>query len=356
MSGFEIGVVTALAVMVVTLGVALVVALRRTAPAPAESGVDLDTALRGLSETLAEDRGAVTETLGHVDRQLAELQRAIDQRDGAVNEQMGNIGRQMQGIFSMFTNDRQRGNWGEITLARIFEAAGMVEGVDYEKQYTQGENRPDVVVFLPGDNRIVIDSKFPTTRYLEAMAVEDPDRRHQLLREHGKELEKVGRELVKKHYQDMSTAGYVVMYVPSQDLFEAAVEAHSDLIDRLMAIGVIVAGPVNVFALLKTAATIVAQHRAVKDAHLIIDQVKDVRNRLGVFAGHFGKIRSGLAGAVDAFNKAVGSWNSRLAPAVTRLTEMSNLEGLGLFEEVAEGPRHDPASDLGADYRVLEEV
>src|SRR5512138_1196303 len=151
MSGFEIGVVTALAVMVVTLGVALVVALRRTAPAPAESGVDLDTALRGLSEALAEDRGAVTEKLGHVDRQLAELQRAIDQRDGAVNEQMGNIGRQMQGIFSMFTNDRQRGNWGEITLARIFEAAGMVEGVDYEKQYTQGENRPDVVVFLPGD-------------------------------------------------------------------------------------------------------------------------------------------------------------------------------------------------------------
>src|SRR5690606_34313631 len=179
-------------------------------------------------------------------------------------------------------------------------------GVDYEKQYTQGENRPDVVVFLPGDNRIVIDSKFPTTRYLEAMAVEDPDRRHQLLREHGKELEKVGRELVKKHYQDMSTAGYVVMYVPSQDLFEAAVEAHSDLIDRLMAIGVIVAGPVNVFALLKTAATIVAQHRAVKDAHLIIDQVKDVRNRLGVFAGHFGKIRSGLAGAVDAFQQGGG--------------------------------------------------
>lgn len=348
-------VMTALGVLgalVVGLLVAVVVLARRRPEAlPA---VDIDAAISGIGERLAQERGVFTEKLDQVDRKLALLQQVVDQKEGAVQAQIQTIGKQMQDISSIFKSDRQRGSWGEITLTRVFEAAGMVEGRDYVKQFTEGENRPDVIVQLPDDHRIVIDSKFPLQRYLEAMAVEDADERQKLLRGHGKELEGVARNLARK-YRDLGTGGYVVMYVPSQDVFEAAVEADDALVDRLMEMNVIVAGPVNVFALLKTVAVIAAQYRAASEAQVILDQVKELRSRLGKFTEHFGKVGKGLLTAVTSFNQAVGSWNTRLAPTVTRITEMSNQEDLEPMGEIHEMPSAEPMVTWD-DMPVLEGV
>jgi len=289
-----------------------------------------------MSHDLATERVAMNGKLDQVDTKLANLQQTVDQREGALNAQVTGLDAAMRNVVGLFTNDRRRGSWGELTLKRIFEAAGMTENRDYTLQFTDGDKRPDVVVHIPGGRSIVIDSKFPTTRYLEAMAIEDRDERQTVMAAHGKELEAVGKSLVKKHYADNACAGYVIVFVPSQSVYEAAAAAHPGVVERLMQQGVIIAGPVNVFALIKTAGTLMAEHRAVKDAREIVGEVRELRSRLGVFADHFERVGKGLNTAVKAFNSAIGSWNSRLSPSVNRIAEMSGTDELSYLAETNE--------------------
>lgn len=327
-----IALVVALICIVLVSGLTLYV-LRSRNPA-GDAGNEVILKLDEFSTRLASEHGAVSAKFDQLDRKLAHVETTVDQREGAIQEHMGSIGSQVAGIVSLFSNDRTRGSWGELSLERIFEVAGLVEGRDYVNQFGEGEGRPDVVIFLPGDQRIVVDSKFPIARYQEAMAEEDPAEREVLLKAHGKELERVGKSLVGKHYADNASAGYVIVFLPSQAVYEAAAAAHPDVTERLMQLGIIVAGPVNVFALIKTAGTLMAEHRAVGDARQIISHVRDLRSRLGVFAGHLTKVGSGLKSASAAYNGAIGSWNTRLGPSVNRIAEMSGADQLSYLEEV----------------------
>ena len=299
-----------------------------------------------FTTAFATEQGAVSERFEQLDRKLAAVQTSVDKREGAIDEQMGRIGSQVTGIVSLFSNDRTRGSWGELSLERIFEVAGLVEGRDYRNQFDDGEGRPDVVVLLPGNQTIVIDSKFPTARYLDAMALDDPDERKAALVAHGKELESAGRSLVTKHYPDKATAGYVIVYVPSQAVYESACEAHPDVVERLMAQSVIVAGPASVFGLIKTAGTLLAEHRAASEAREIVAEVRDLRSRLGVFAGHLEKAGKGLSTASKSFNSAIASWNSRLAPKVDHISSMSGVDRLAHLTQVTEDAGATTPNDL----------
>lgn len=329
-----IAIITAVSCLVAVSGIAMY-CLRSMRSLDGEPS-PLLSKLDEMSTRLTSEQGSVSAKFEQLDRKLANVQTTVDQRDGAIQEHMGQIGSQVAGIVSLFSNDRTRGSWGELSLERIFEVAGLVEGRDYVNQFAEGEGRPDIVVFLPGDQTIVIDSKFPVARYLDAMAVEDPKERDGLLAAHGKELEKVGKGLAKKHYADNASAGYVIVYLPSQAVYETAAAAHPNVISRLMEFGVIVAGPVNVFALIKTAGMLMAEHRAVTDAREIIGQVREMRSRLGTFASHLTKVGNGLKSAAGAYNSAIGSWNSRLGPSVNRIAEMSGIDELAFLDQAPE--------------------
>jgi DNA recombination protein RmuC len=229
----------------------------------------------------------------------------------------------MIGIPDLFTHDRVRGGWAEIGMKRIFEHGGLVEGRDYSCQVTVGDVRPDAVVHLPGDRNIVIDAKFPVARFQQALAAEDPERRAALLAEQGKELERVGKSLAARGYLDLASGGYVVMYLPSQAVYEAAASAHPDLIDRLMGSRVIIAGPSALYALLVNVASLLTEYRALKQADQILDDAKELHRRLNGFAGHLQKLGSGLAGTVRTFNTAVGSWENKVDPQLRRMSEQS---------------------------------
>jgi len=330
---------------VITVGLVVYVIVSRSNTSHSDDA-DMADRFDDFATKLATDQGAVSEKFEQLDRKLAAVQTSVDKREGAIDEQMGRIGTQVTSIVSLFNNDRTRGSWGELSLERIFEVAGLVEGRDYKNQFDEGEGRPDVVVFLPGDQTIVIDSKFPIARYLDAMAESDADKRQAALIAHGKELEAVGKSLVKKHYADNASAGYVIVFVPSQAVYETAAEAHPDVVDRLMTQGVIVAGPVNVFALIKTAGTLMAEHRAVKDAREIVGNVRELRSRLGTFAEHLEKVGKGLSSASKAFNSAIGSWNSRVSPSVNRIAEMSGADQLAHFDDVTEAIGAAAPNDL----------
>jgi len=308
---------------VIGLMILLLAAGRRQAESDVAPDPDLARRLDDIQTTLASREGDLGARVAQLDSKLANLQETVTSKQASIDEQVRGIGSQMKGITGLFTNDRTRGGWAEIGMKRIFEHGGLVEGRDFSCQVSQGDLRPDAVVHLPGGRNIVIDAKFPTARFMDALAEEDPDRRGRLMAEQGKDLERVGKGLAAKGYSDLASGGYVVMYLPSQALYEAAAEAHPELIDRLMASRVIVAGPSALYALLLSVGSLLTEFRALQQADQILDEARELRRRMSGFVDHLQRVGTGLTGAVRAFNGAVGSWESRLSPQLDRMSEQS---------------------------------
>jgi len=275
-----------------------------------------------MKTLLANRDGVMAEKVSQLDTKLASLQQSVTSREGALSAQVAGIDSQIRTIAGLFTNDRTRGNWGEISMARIFEMGGLVEGRDYETQMTLGGRRPDAIVHIPGGCDVVIDSKFPQARYIEALDTDDADERSRLLHLQGKEMENVGRELIKKDYAGLASGSYVIMYLPSQAVYEAAIAGHPEVLGRLMERRVIVAGPNGLFAVLMNVASLMKEHRAIEQAGEILVEAKELQGRMTTFVGHLETVGRSLGSTVSAFNGAVGSWTSTVAPQLNRIGEM----------------------------------
>ena len=337
--------------------VGLVAVLRKRQPevhVPAGAGIDVDP-MAELKTFLAGREGAMEEKVSQLDTKLAALQESVTSREAALNSQFAGIGTQMKTITGLFTNDRQRGNWGEISMARIFEHGGLVENRDYTTQFNGDGRRPDAVVHIPGGCDVVIDSKFPQARYLEALECEDEDDSKRLLRAQGTELEAVGKSLIKRDYAELASGGYVVMYLPSQAVYEAAIAAHPEVLERLMEINVIVAGPNALFAVLMNIGSLMKEHRAIQQADEILIQAKELQARMGTFLGHLRGVGESLGRTVSTFNAAVGSWTGRVSPALTRMGELRgeeiDAEIIPIDESVRELPADERARSLYAATR-----
>lgn len=335
------------AAVVIGLVILFLVANRRPQTTGSEApGPDLLRRLDEIQTAIAGREGALGAQMDQLDTKLALLQKSVTGRESALDEQVRGIGAQMQGITALFTNDRARGGWAEIGMKRIFEQGGLVEGRDYTCQVSSGGMKPDAVVHLPGGRNIVIDAKFPTARFVEALAEEDATRRSALLTEQGRELERVGKGLAGRGYAELASGGYVVMYLPSQAVYEAAASAHPELIDRLMTSRVIVAGPSAFYALLLNVGSLLTEFRALQQADQILDDARELHRRMATFVGHLQGIGSGLTSAVRAFNSAVGSWGSRVAPQLTRMGEQSGGQHVADLDPVEEAIREVQGSAL----------
>jgi len=324
----------------------LVSARRRVEPATEVPDADLIRRLDDLQASIAAREGALGAQVEQLDGKLARLQESVVGRDAALDEQVRRIGAEMTGITALFNNDRARGGWAEIGMRRVFEQGGLVEGRDFTCQVTSGGVKPDAVVHLPGGRNVVIDAKFPIARFVEALGEESPERRRRLLTEQGKELERVGRSLSARGYSDLASGGYVVMYLPSQAVYEAAAAAHPDLIDRLMQSRVIVAGPTALYALLLNIGSLLTEFRALQQADQILNDARELHRRMATFVAHLQGVGAGLANAVRAFNGAVGSWGSRVAPQLSRMGEQSGEGGIPILDAVDEAVRETPEAGL----------
>lgn len=259
---------------------------------------------------------------------LAEMERTLFSLQGALGAQMRDLDVKVSGVSNMFVNDGARGRWGELTLRMVLERAGMVEGRDFEMQSALGNGRPDAVILLPGDRRLVVDSKFPVVRFNETLDIEDPEQRRMVLRAQGAELEKEAKALQQRGYQDAAAGGFLVMYVPSEAIFQAVMAADPALYDRLVALRVFIAGPSSLTALLYVAAHLLAEQRSLLAVGDIVENARELHRRLKVFSGHLSTIGARLGGAVEAYNKAVGSWQSRLSKQASKLAEHAGLDEL----------------------------
>jgi len=290
-------------VLLVGTGVAVLVVLARRGRAGEPLVADVDAGIRAVGE------------------RMAALEAALDVRHSELVGSVRSVDRRVETVGQVFGNDRARGAWAEISLRRVLELCGLVEGRDFVLQESRAGGRPDAVVLLPDDRRLVIDAKFPVSRFVEAAAADDPVERDRLLALHAAEIEREAKGLVDRGYLADAAGGFVVMYLPSEQLYIEAMRVRPSLVESLLRLRVLLAGPVTLMAVLGAAAQVLVEARAVAEAREIADDATELRARLATFVAHLDKVGRGLRSAVEAYNGAVGSYERRVLPKAASLAE-----------------------------------
>jgi DNA recombination protein RmuC len=241
--------------------------------------------------------------------------------------------RETHNLVTALRRPEVRGRWGELTLRRVVELAGLSEHCDFTEQPSVGApgsvQRPDLVVHLPEGRQLVIDAKTPLDAYLEAIDAPTHELRAQCLARHAQQLEARVRELASKAYwtQFEHSPEFAVLFLPGDQFLSSALAERPELLDNALRAGVIVTTPSTLIGLLKTVAYGWRQVAVAENAALIRDLGQDLHRRLVTFMGHFSKAGRLLGGAVDAYNSAVGSLERQVLPGARRFTELGAATG-----------------------------
>lgn len=231
-----------------------------------------------------------------------------------------------------------RGEWGEMQLRRVCELARMHEHVDYVLQRgTPGDPalRPDMTVQLPGGRVILVDAKAPMQGWLDAMEAPDDTDRTDALREHARQVrDHITRLGAKAYWAQFDHAPrFVVLFLPGEALFAAALQHDATLIEYGMSRQVVLASPTTLLALLRAVGDGWEREAAHRNAEVAVAQGRELHERLGAFAGHLDDVRRGLERAVAGYNRAAGALESRVLPQARRLGELTGA-GDGTAPEV----------------------
>jgi DNA recombination protein RmuC len=282
---------------------------------------DLSQRQQAIEELLTPLR----DTLSRYERgiQLMESERkdayaTLSERVAALRLGHEQLTKETRNLVTALRSPHTRGRWGEMTLRRTVEAAGMLEHCDFEQQKTvagdDGYVRPDMVVNLPGGGQVVIDSKVPLDAFLLFTEADDDDGRCALLEKHAKQLRTHIDQLAKKEYwqQFERSPEFVVAFIPGESLLAAALDADPALQEHALDRRVILATPNTLVAALRTIAISWQQETLAENAREVKELGAELYERLRTWTGHMQALQRSLTSSVDAYNRAVGSLESRV--------------------------------------------
>lgn len=317
--------------------------------------------VEALERNTEQQRGALEntlkplqETLERAREQIKEIERDRHTHYGRLSQQLQDavtsqekLRQETQTLSQALARPEVRGSYGEVTLRRVIELAGMTAHVDFVEQEQQaGGGRPDVVVHLPEDRVLPIDAKAPLQKYSDAYRESDPERQKILLGEFAAAVRGMVTGLSRREYWSgfagRNTLDFVVMFVPGDQFLNAALEQDPELMDYALRQKVLLATPSSLMAILRAVAYGWNQQKVAENAEKIRRLGYDLCERVAVFSEHMAGLGKSLGGSVGRFNRMVGSWESRVLPTTRKFREL----GLDApkkdaeVEELTQIPRH----------------
>jgi DNA recombination protein RmuC len=303
----------------------------------------IQTLVQPLQETLEKYQKEAREL---EEKRLLDVSRVGEQLRAVVQTQTS-LQRETANLVNALRAPQVRGRWGEIALRRTAELAGMTKHCDFVEQASVaaegGRLRPDMIVRLPAMREIVVDAKVALHAYLEGLEAPTPEAREAALVRHTQQVKAHVKRLASKEYwsQFPQAPDFVVLFIPGEAFFAAAVERDPNLLEEALTNRVIIATPTTFIGLLLAGAYGWRQEQIAENAQRISELGRQVQERLGVLVEHLARIGKSLDSSVDAYNKAVASLETRVLPAARRFSELGvgGPKDLPTLEPVSHAPR-----------------
>lgn len=269
--------------------------------------------LESYQKRLQETERQQADVLGHLRQQIESLM------SGSAA-----LSRETEQLRSLLKSNHARGRWGEETLRRVVEAAGMSRHCDFSEQVVENDSKPDLVVYLPEGRKIIVDSKVPSLDLLRELDSPDPAMRQSAIERHAQVVRETVQRLAAREYQRQfeGALDYVVLFLPAESIFSAALEGDGDLIVKAARQQIVIATPASLIALLRAVSLSWKHYQQTQEIREIHTEAKNLYTRVVTFLEHFEDIRSGLAQACKGLQKALSSYNSRVRPSGEKLLEL----------------------------------